>query len=269
MIKVIKKRDFEADQLNRQLMQAGKLASIGELSAGVAHEINNPLAIILTERQLLLDLADQTINLDEDFKDQLTSSLSQIDMQVHRCKHLTQNLLRFSRRTRSVIETVDINSLIEEVVELMEREAKSSGIKFITDLDETLPSLLSDPSQLQQVFLNLITNAIDAHDGKSYGTIRISTGSDDQNEGLEIVFADTGTGISPENLERIFDPFFTTKPVGKGTGLGLSICYSTLKRLGGNMAVKSETDKRTEFTIFLPYKPPPHLEESIEDEQKN
>ena len=263
MIEIIKKRDIEADQLNKQLLQTSKLASIGELSAGVAHEINNPLAIILTERQILLDQAGRTTNLQSDFKDQLSRSLSQVDIQVQRCKHITQNLLRFSRRTRSVIETVDINSFIQEVVELMEREAKSSGIKVTTQLDETLQPFLSDPSQLQQLFLNLITNAIDAHDGKSYGTIRISTRPNDDKDGLEILFADTGIGISAENLERIFDPFFTTKPVGKGTGLGLSICYSIIKRLGGDISVKSKLGRGTEFIIFLPYKPPSNLEESI------
>lgn len=265
LIKVIKRRDAEAEQLNKQLLQAGKLASVGELSAGVAHEINNPLAIILTERQILLDLAEQTTTMDADFKKELVASLSQIDVQVQRCKRITQNLLRFSRRTTSVIEAVDLNEFIEEVVELMEREARTSGIKFIPDLEEGLPPLLTDPSQLQQVFLNLITNAIDAHDGRSYGSIRISTRSKDKSEGVMVVFADTGSGISLENLEKIFDPFFTTKPVGKGTGLGLSICYSIIRRLGGDISVQSEPGKGTEFTFFLPYSPPSDLQESINE----
>ncbi|MBL7175047.1 MAG: two-component sensor histidine kinase [Desulfobacteraceae bacterium] len=265
LIKVIKRRDVEADQLNKQLLQAGKLASVGELSAGVAHEINNPLAIILTERQILLDLAGQFANLDEDFKKALVESLSQIDSQVLRCKRITQNLLRFSRRTTSVIETVDLNKFIGEVVELMEREAKTSGIKFISDLEGGLPPLLTDPSQLQQVFLNMITNAVDAHDGKSYGTIRISTRPDDQMEQVKVVLSDTGSGIPPEDLEKIFDPFFTTKSVGKGTGLGLSICYSIIKRLGGDITVQSELGRGTEFTFFLPYSPPPDLLENINE----
>jgi two-component system NtrC family sensor kinase len=263
MIEVIKRRDVEADQLNRQLMQAGKLASVGELSAGVAHEINNPLAIILTERQILLDLMGQTPTLDGDFREALLESLSQIDVQVQRCKRITQNLLRFSRRTTSVIETVDLNEFVREVIELMEREAKTSGIKFIPDLEEGLPPILTDPSQLQQVFLNMINNAIDAHEGKSYGSIHISTRSDDHARGVQVVFADTGSGISDENREKIFDPFFTTKPVGRGTGLGLSICYSIIKRLGGDIAVQSEVGKGTVFTLFLPYSPPPDLMESI------
>jgi two-component system NtrC family sensor kinase len=263
LVKVIRDRDTEADQLSRQLMEAGKMASLGELSAGVAHEINNPLAIILTERQILLDLMDQGKNLDEEFKKELTDSLNQMDVQINRCKRITHNLLRFSRRTRSVMERVDLNSFLEEVVELMEREARSSGIKFETDLDETLKPVLSDPSQLQQVFLNLITNAIDAHDGKRYGTIRIATRADGEHQKVRIVFADTGAGIPKEILGKIFDPFFTTKAVGKGTGLGLSICYSIMQRLGGSISVKSEVGQGTEFTLTIPYQPPAEVQEGV------
>jgi len=263
MITVIKKRDLEAEHLNRQFIQASKLASIGELSAGVAHEINNPLAIILTERQILLDEAGQLADLNMDFKAQFIDSMEQIDVQIQRCKRITHNLLRFSRRTQSVIETVDINEFVGEVVELMEREARTSGIKFLTDLEENLPALQSDPSQLQQVFLNMITNAMDAHDGRPYGTIRIHTRSAGNGRGVNIGIADSGMGIAPENLAKIFDPFFTTKPVGKGTGLGLSICFSIVQRLGGNIGIESEVGKGTEFTIFLPLEPPGELKESI------
>jgi two-component system NtrC family sensor kinase len=131
-----------------------------------------------------------------------------------------------------MLDTIDVNSFVREVIDLMAREAKTGGIKFIPELQPDLPPVLSDPSQLQQVFLNLITNAVDAHNGKPYGTITIRTRAADRDEGVHVSVADTGTGIPPENLEKIFDPFFTTKPVGKGTGLGLSICYATMKGLG-------------------------------------
>ena len=266
MISVIKKRDAEADHLNQQLMQTGKLASVGQLSAGVAHEINNPLAIILTERQILLDMAEYTENLDPEFKTQFLASLSQVDVQIQRCKRITHNLLRFSRRTQSLIETVDLNAFIGEIIDLMERDARTSGIKFVPDFQEDLRPLSSDPSQLQQVFLNMITNAIDAHAGMPYGAIRITTRADDQRQGVTVVFADSGSGIAPDVLDKIFDPFFTTKEVGKGTGLGLSICYSTIKRLGGEISVESQRGKGTSFTMFFPYEPPANLQESLPDE---
>ena len=253
MIKTIKKRDEQADQLNRQLMQAGKLASLGELSAGVAHEINNPLAIILTENQVIRDFIDETEELDEAFKKELEESLSQIDTQVQRCNLITHNLLRFSRRTGSRIEMVNLNAFLKEVIQLMEGKAKGRGIQFNTDLEKDLGPIRSDASQLQQVFLNLIVNAIDAHEGKPYGTISISTHSNLEKKGVEIIVADTGSGIPPENLERIFDPFFTTKPVGKGTGLGLSISYSIIQQLGGDITVQSEVGKGTQFNLFLPF----------------
>ncbi|GAB6907329.1 Signal transduction histidine-protein kinase AtoS [Desulfosarcina cetonica] len=252
MVGIIRHRDERANQLNAQLLQTGKLASIGELAAGVAHEINNPLAIISTERQILIDQFQNSHIDDEAFKDQFSTSMDQIAIQSKRCKRITQNLLRFSRRTHSMIEDVDLNQFIFEVVDLMEREAKSSGVKFITDLDDRLPTLRSDASQLQQVFLNLITNAIDAHEGKPYGSIRISTTYEEDQTGVTIKVADTGSGISDEDLNRIFDPFFTKKPVGKGTGLGLSICHTIIQNLGGKITVNSKKNEGTEFAIFLP-----------------
>lgn len=262
MIKIIQKRDRESDQLNKQLMQAGKLASLGELSAGVAHEINNPLAIILTENQVIRDSLEEVPGLDEAFRRELMESLSQIDAQIQRCTLITHNLLRFSRRTKSIIEMVDLNAFLKEVIQLMDGRARGMGVQFLMDLEKDLQPILSDPSQLQQVFLNLITNAIDAHEGRPSGTIRISTRADLQKQGVEIVVADTGSGIPAQNLERIFDPFFTTKPVGKGTGLGLSISYSIIKKLEGEISVQSEMAKGTRFTLFLPFKP-------LTDSQRN
>ncbi len=259
MISAIRKRDAETARLNSQLLQAGKLAAIGELSAGVAHEINNPLAIILTERQLLMDMESRTKALNGPFKAQFDDSMRQIDVQIDRCKRITQNLLRFSRRTESVVEKVDLNAFLREVIDLMQREAGVEGVAFETHFDETLPAILSDPSQLQQVFLNLITNAIDAHEGTRGGTITVSSRPDRSNWGVTVVIADTGKGIAPDNLDRIFDPFFTTKAVGKGTGLGLSISYSIIERLGGRIEVRSQPGKGTEFTLSFPREPPPGL----------
>ena len=263
MIRMVKKRDVKAEYLNNQLMQTGKMAAIGELSAGVAHEINNPLAIILTERQLLLDTLYHTENSDENLAAQIMDSMSQIDTQVKRCKRITHNLLRFARRTESVIEAMNVNDFLRELIELTERELKTGGIRIRSHFEPDLPSVFSDPSQLQQVFLNLLTNAVDAHEGKPYGNITISTfsGKDDR---LFIVFEDTGVGIPDSIMARIFDPFFTTKPVGKGTGLGLSICFSIMKRLGGSVEVESMVGKGSKFTLSLPVNPPGELMEQLQ-----
>jgi two-component system NtrC family sensor kinase len=252
MVRAIKKRDQEADGLNRQLMQASKLASIGELAAGVAHEINNPLAVILTENQVIRDLSEEDPNVDGGFKDQLIQSLSQVDAQVLRCSHITQNLLRFSRRMAAPSRFVDLNLSLRAVVELLEKRASTRGVQISLDLQENLPSLCTAPFELEQVFLNLINNSIDAHEGKPYGSIHIATRFDSSLNGVVATVADTGAGIPAEDLERIFDPFFTTKPVGKGTGLGLSISYSIIRQMGGDVSARSEVGKGTEFTLFLP-----------------
>ena len=252
MVNLIRRHDEETDHLNEQLLQTSKLASIGELSAAVAHEINNPLAIISTERQILLDCQKQSGPLEPDFQAQFSDSLNQMNIQIQRCKRITHNLLRFSRRTIKAVEPLDLNAFIKEVADLMEREAKVNGIKFVLDLCPDLPTIVSDVSQLQQVFLNLITNAIDAHETKSYGRIDISTSTLDNSQGICVSIADQGCGISQENLDKIFDPFFTTKPVGKGTGLGLSICHGIIKGLGGKISVHSKVDEGTRFDIQLP-----------------
>ncbi|MFO7560208.1 MAG: ATP-binding protein [Desulfobacterales bacterium] len=269
MIRTIRERDEEKNHLNKQLLQTGKLASIGQLSAGVAHEVNNPLGIIMTERQILLDKAERTPGLDPEFRAQLEKSLSQMNIQLKRCKHITLNLLRFSRRTVSKIEEVDLNTFLSEIIDLRARDARGCGIKFLPEFSQDVRPIMSDPSQLQQIFLNLITNAIDAHEQKGYGSIRISTTVEDQDRMVNVTFADTGSGIRPEHLDRIFDPFFTTKPVGKGTGLGLSICYSIVKRLGGDITVSSTPGEGSRFSVLLPVTPPANLEKSFEHETEN
>jgi len=252
MVKAIKKRDRQAEGLNRQLMQASKLASIGELAAGVAHEINNPLAVILTENQVIRDLTDQEQGLSSEFKEELVRSLSQVDSQVERCSHITQNLLRFSRRMALPSRFVDLNVAVKDVVGLLEKRASSRGVQISVDFQEGLPRICGYPFELEQVFLNLISNAVDAHDGKSYGAIRISTRFDGADNRLMVTVADTGSGIADGDLERVFDPFFTTKPVGQGTGLGLSISYSIIRQMGGHISVRSELGQGTEFTLVFP-----------------
>jgi two-component system, NtrC family, sensor kinase len=265
MIKIIKKRDKETALLNKQLVHVRKLASLGELSAGVAHEINNPLAIILTESQVMRDTIEDAPGLNDEVKTELIASLSQAEFQVHRCSLITQNLLKFSRRSKSQRETVNLNAFLEEVTRLLDGKAKGMGVQFALDLKKDLPSFPLDASLLQPVLINIINNAIEAHEGKPYGTISIGTRIDSQRHGVEITVGDTGSGISPENMDKIFDPFFTTKAVGKGTGLGLSITYSTIQGVGGDISVRSTLGKGTQFIVFLPFSPPDNAHESREE----
>jgi len=260
MIRAMRKRDAEVDQANECFFQASKLASVGELSAGVAHEINNPLAIINFEGQILSDM-EKTSDMASAFREQLLKSLARISNQVKRCKRLTHSLLKFSRQTEAVISDINLNTLIEEVVTLVEREASSSGVQLIVEPESGLPAIRADGSQLQQVFLNLLTNAIDAHQQTGYGSVRIKTKNSRESQGVEVVVSDTGSGIPREIIDKIFDPFFTTKPVGKGTGLGLSICYGIVRKLGGQLSVESEVGKGSVFTVFLPYEPPQGIRE--------
>ncbi len=252
MVNAIRKRDQEAERLNKQLLQTSKLASIGELAAGVAHEINNPLAIIFTENQVIRDLTEDEQNLDRQFKDELVQSLSRVDAQVERCSHITQNLLRFSQSMAETSQVVDLNRALKDVVGLLEKRANTVGVQISLDFQENLPPLRTDPFELEQVFLNLINNAIDAHDGRPYGIIHIATRLDSTGKGLVATVVDTGSGIASEVLERLFDPFFTTKPVGKGTGLGLSISYSIVRKMGGDISVRSEVGEGTSFTVLFP-----------------
>jgi signal transduction histidine kinase len=234
--------------LDAQLIQTQKLASIGELSAGVAHEINNPLAIISQETEWMMHLVgaeEGKGSREEDFRD----SLQEILHQIERCKEITQNLLSFARRMEPVLQEVNLNKLMEDMTRLVERDAAKRNITIRRHFDKALPPLQSDPPRLRQVILNLLNNARQAMEGG--GTITVGTrypGGDT----VEIVVRDTGCGIPREHLGKIFDPFFTTKPQGKGTGLGLSICHGIIERLGGRITVSSEMGKGTAFTLHLP-----------------
>ena len=233
-----------------QLMQAEKLASLGMLAAGVAHEINNPIAIMVEEAGWIEDLLKE-----EDFKEsknlaEFNRALKQINTQGNRCKEITRKLLSFSRSSDSGIQTVEINDLIEDVVDLSLQRAKSSHVKLVTELQDDLPATRISLSEMQQVLLNLINNSLEAMQDKG-GTITLSSRIEQGRILVEV--ADDGPGISKAHLSRIFDPFFTTKPVGKGTGLGLFICYGIIKTMGGKIDVKSAVGKGTTFSISIPF----------------
>jgi len=233
--------------LDERLLQSQKLAAIGELSAGIAHEINNPLAIIRQEAEWLDRLLKKQAHLEG--AEELQGSVHQIMQQVDRCTEIIRNLLDFARKRDPVIQAVDVNRVIEDMTMLVEKEARHNNITIVRRYAQDLPRIYSDAPQLRQVILNFLTNATYAV-GKG-GTVTITTRQTDP-DAVEIAISDTGCGIAAENLKKIFDPFFTTKPPGQGTGLGLSICHGIILRLGGRIGVESTLGQGTTFTITLP-----------------
>ncbi len=249
IVKRIAGIDKEKEMLNQQVIETGKLASVGELAAGIAHEINNPVAIMVEESGWMEDLLEEedlqkTKNLGE-----FRRSLKQIKTQGKRCKEITYKLLSFARKTDSRIDDVHVNEIIDEVVSLSEQRAKYAKVFFNTKLGKDLPLLSLSKSEMQQVLLNFFNNALDAME-KTGGNIDIT--SYFQNNNVIVEIKDNGPGIPKANLARIFDPFFTTKPVGKGTGLGLAICYGIIKKMGGDIKVQSSINVGTTFIINLP-----------------
>ncbi|WP_319409679.1 ATP-binding protein [uncultured Desulfosarcina sp.] len=251
MVRRIATSDKEKEIMNEQVIETGKLASVGELAAGIAHEINNPVAIMVEEAGWLQDLMEDGAYKNEADIEEFERALNQIRTQGKRCKEITHKLLSFARKTDSRIEDFEIGHLIEEVVALSAQRAKYSNVELVTHLEPKLPAISASHSELQQVFLNLINNALDAMD-KTGGTLEISARQDEGQ--ILIGVSDNGPGIPKANLARIFDPFFTTKPVGSGTGLGLSICYGIIQKMGGTITVKSAPDVGTTFEIRIPVK---------------
>jgi two-component system NtrC family sensor kinase len=246
---------IEADRqkalLDANLVQSSKMAALGKLAAGIAHEVNNPLAVIKEKVGWLRDLlSEEDITKSENYEE-FEDAVRKIDIHVDRAKKVTHRLLGFARRMEPIQEKVDINKLLDETIDFLRNEAHYRNIAINTEYSPDLPPVVSDTAQLQQVFLNLINNAIDAI-GKD-GEIQVVTSANPQ-EGRDVVVTihDSGPGIPTEVLNRIFDPFFTTKEVGKGTGLGLSISYSIIEKLGGRLLVASQEGQGATFTIYLP-----------------
>ena len=245
----IARANEEKQMMNEKVVEAGKLASVGELAAGVAHEINNPVAIMVEEAGWIGDLLE-----DEEFQSsknlaELNRAITQIQTQGKRCKEITHKLLSFARKTDATVSDVVLNELLEDVVALSAQRAKYSRVQIETDFEGDLPPLKISPSEMQQVFFNLINNALDAMENIG-GILKLSSRRNDRYIVVEV--SDTGKGIPAANLNRIFDPFFTTKSVGKGTGLGLSICYGIIEKLNGKLECKSTVDVGTSFYVSIP-----------------
>lgn len=249
MVNWIETSEKNKEDAIAQSEHTNRLASIGRLAAGVAHEINNPLAIINEKAGLMKDI----LQMSDDFpnKDKFLHIISAITESVIRCRNITHRLLGFARQVDVNLQMLDLRDVINDVLVFLEKEIAYRDIKLNLEFDSNVPLIESDRGQLQQVFLNIINNAIDAV--ATEGSIRVKIFQKDSTQ-VAVAIEDNGSGIPKDKLKQIFEPFYTTKEKGKGTGLGLSITYGIVKKLGGEITVQSELNKGTIFTITLPIK---------------
>jgi len=241
----------ESVQTKAQLGHASKLATVGELAGGIAHEINNPLAVITEEAGLLKDLMDPELANQQITNDEIREHLDNIHDAAFRARDITRKLLGFVRKTDIKLDMFDIHGIINDVVDgFLAREMALDNIKIIRNFNPHIPQILTDKNQLEQVILNIIKNGADAIEGE--GEINIDTSIDEEN--VSIAITDTGKGITKDQMNHIFLPFYTTKEVGKGTGLGLSVSYGIVKSMGGRILVDSVPGRGSVFTVLLPLK---------------
>jgi C4-dicarboxylate-specific signal transduction histidine kinase len=243
----MERREQELRDKQEQLVQAGKLATLGELTTGVAHELNNPLNNI---GLFVGNVIDQLL-LGESETESLVAELEKAMEQVRKATEIISHLRTFGRAAPANVEPVDVDDVIERSLLLMHEQLRLRGIEVELDLCPDELIVLANPIQLEQVFINLLANARDALEESPRKVIRIS--SVREGEWIRIAFADTGPGIRADVAPRIFDPFFTTKEVGAGTGLGLSITYSILKEYGGDIGVESRLGEGARFVVELPF----------------
>lgn len=245
-LRKLEKFSQELAAAQQELVHAERLASMGQLAAGVAHEINNPLGTILIYSTLMLK------GLPPD--DPRSEDLRMVVNETTRCRDIVAGLLNFARQGRVVARETDLNALVDETLAQLDRQPGMERVQVVRDYAPNLPKLQIDGAQMRQVFLNIIVNAVEAMpDG---GTLTVSTGLTSDGQGAWVSFKDTGTGISEENLAKLFTPFFTTKQLGKGTGLGLAIAYGIVKMHRGQIQVQSKLGVGTTFTVTLPLEVP-------------
>jgi two-component system NtrC family sensor kinase len=239
--------DHQRDLMYADLLRSAKLASLGELATGLAHEINNPLAIISAEQTNLGDEISET-ELPSGTRECLMESVDRCKRQVDRCGNITAKMLQFGRQTGTQMRATEVGPVLREIGTLMERRARANNVSLRLDLDPDLPFAWVDSNELEQVVVNLVNNAIDALEGG--GNITITGILEGDRILLQV--RDGGSGIAPGDMERIFQPFFTTKPVGRGTGLGLSVVYGIVRGWGGAIDAESSVGRGTTMSVRIP-----------------
>jgi len=251
MVLKIMAADKEAAALDASLLQSNKMAALGKMAAGIAHEVNNPLTLIRESAGWVKDLVAEEDPAAIKNYDEINQTLDKIDRHVERAKSVTHRMLGFGRRMEPRQEGVNVNTIVNETLKFLESEALYRNIEIDKNFDPNIPLITNDPIQMQQVFLNVIDNAIDAIDHD--GTITLRSGVTNEGNEVFVSISDTGKGIPPDQLEKVFDPFYTTKKVGEGTGLGLSIVFGILERLGGRIFAESKVGEGSTFTITFPF----------------
>jgi two-component system NtrC family sensor kinase len=242
--RTIQRQDREIDRTQQQLLQAAKLASVGELVDGVAHEINNPAGVILARTDYLRAVAAE-----QGAPQELVEDLEVVRRQARRISEIVRGLLAFSRPSRLEVREVRLDQVVEQSLALAAPQYRTAGIRLRKCYAPDLPLVWVDPDRLEQVFVNILNNAIDAM--PQGGDLSVTTGLRDPRM-VFVTFCDAGVGIPEDHLRRIFDPFFTTKPAGKGTGLGLAVSYGIVRDHGGEIQVESEAGRGSAFTVVLP-----------------
>jgi len=239
-------------KLQEDLIQIDRLAEIGRIASGVAHEINNPLAIISEISGWAGAVVSDAKGLSEEDREELETAARRIGEQTDRCKAITHQLLSFARGSGPDIASFDIHSLIKKTVSFLEPQLKFKTIDIVLNFEDEALRIKSDPRMLEQVFVNLVSNAIYAVKEKGIDQGRIELKISRAGPNIEIMISDNGTGIPEGDQKKIFDLFYTTKPLGKGTGLGVPICRNIIKKLGGDISVESQEGTGTTFTVRIP-----------------